>query len=145
MGSEGVPPWSVQALHAAPDFGSVHHHPLRPINLRITRCFCEDLHHGVIEKVGIGSRDCQHDPVQRRADCCTMKEQQHLTLSRTNFAMIISDETVHKRPNEKTKIDASENDSENCDGAAERAALRKVDWHVLPMVFLLYMVSFLDR
>ena len=59
--------------------------------------------------------------------------------------MTFSDETKHERPDEKTEHDDSENDSENSDGAAERAALRKVDWHVLPMVFLLYMVSFLDR
>lgn len=38
-----------------------------------------------------------------------------------------------------------ENGSPNIDYAAEKAALRRVDWHVLPMFFLYYMFSFLDR
>ena len=29
--------------------------------------------------------------------------------------------------------------------AAENEVLRKVDWHILPMVFLYYLISFLDR
>ena len=59
--------------------------------------------------------------------------------------MTVSDDTGHIKPEEKTEFDESENGSDNANVAAERAALRKVDWHVLPMVFLLYMVSFLDR
>ena len=31
------------------------------------------------------------------------------------------------------------------DPTAESVALRKVDWHILPLIFLLYMFSFLDR
>ncbi|KAL8720016.1 MAG: hypothetical protein Q9225_003061 [Loekoesia sp. 1 TL-2023] len=48
--------------------------------------------------------------------------------------------------NDKRVIEESENDSTNDDvAAAEAVALRKVDWHILPLVFLYYMVSFLDR
>lgn len=59
--------------------------------------------------------------------------------------MTLSDDTGHNRPDEKTELDGSENSSDDATVAAERAALRKLDWHILPMIFLLYMVSFLDR
>ena len=47
-----------------------------------------------------------------------------------------SDENVAQEPEES---------STTTDAAAEKEALRKVDWHVLPIIFLLYLVSFLDR
>lgn len=47
--------------------------------------------------------------------------------------------------NAKIVTGQSENDSTSEETAAERIALRKVDWHILPMVFMYYMVSFLDR
>lgn len=46
---------------------------------------------------------------------------------------------------EPRAFEESEDDSLNFDLAAERRALRKVDWHILPMIFLLYMFSFIDR
>lgn len=39
----------------------------------------------------------------------------------------------------------SQDGSTKHDVAAERIALRKVDWHILPFIFILYMFSFLDR
>ncbi|KAL8831222.1 MAG: hypothetical protein Q9170_005393 [Blastenia crenularia] len=47
--------------------------------------------------------------------------------------------------NEGAASQDSEHGSTDIGLAAEKAALRKVDWHVLPMFFLYYMVSFLDR
>ncbi|KAL9001946.1 MAG: hypothetical protein Q9188_005104 [Gyalolechia gomerana] len=47
--------------------------------------------------------------------------------------------------NAKIVTEESENGSTSEETAAERIALRKVDWHIVPMVFMYYMVSFLDR
>ena len=41
--------------------------------------------------------------------------------------------------------DVSDDGSMRSDPVAERLALRKIDWHILPLIFLYYMVSFLDR
>lgn len=49
------------------------------------------------------------------------------------------------RSSEKEVLEESKAGSTDGEVAAEHVALRKVDWHVLPMVFLFYMVSFLDR
>ncbi|KAL8715427.1 MAG: hypothetical protein Q9220_000761 [cf. Caloplaca sp. 1 TL-2023] len=38
-----------------------------------------------------------------------------------------------------------EESSTNSDFSAEKAALRQVDWHILPLISLIYLVSFLDR
>ncbi|KAL8902125.1 MAG: hypothetical protein Q9207_004874 [Kuettlingeria erythrocarpa] len=46
-----------------------------------------------------------------------------------------------EKPNESEN---SDDNSIDVDHAAERRALRKVDWHILPMIFLLYMFSFID-
>ncbi|KAL8643736.1 MAG: hypothetical protein Q9226_008149, partial [Calogaya cf. arnoldii] len=46
--------------------------------------------------------------------------------------------------NEQREVEASEDDPMDIDLAIERRALRKVDWHLLPMVFLLYMFAFID-
>ena len=49
------------------------------------------------------------------------------------------------KPGEERVTEESENSSIHSDAAAEKQVLRKVDWHILPMVFLYYMISFLDR
>lgn len=36
-------------------------------------------------------------------------------------------------------------DSKSLDPAREKALLRKIDWHVVPWLSLLYLLSFLDR
>lgn len=48
-------------------------------------------------------------------------------------------------PREKRAEDACDESLASIDPAAEKRALRKVDWHVLPVVFLFYLFSFLDR
>ena len=49
------------------------------------------------------------------------------------------------QPGEKRVTEEVEDSSTYSDAAAESVVLRKVDWHILPMVFLYYMISFLDR
>ena len=49
------------------------------------------------------------------------------------------------QPAEKRVAEEVEDSSTHSDAAAESVVLRKVDWHILPMVFLVYMISFLDR
>ena len=49
------------------------------------------------------------------------------------------------QPGEKRVTEEVEDSSTHSDAAAESVVLRKVDWHILPMVFLYYMISFLDR
>ena len=49
------------------------------------------------------------------------------------------------RSSEKRALKGSEDTATPDDTAAERIALRKVDWHILPVIFLYYMISFLDR
>ena len=49
------------------------------------------------------------------------------------------------RPGAERVTKESEDSSTHGDAAAESVVLRKVDWHILPMVFLYYMISFLDR
>lgn len=46
---------------------------------------------------------------------------------------------------EQSTVEGSEQASTNGDRAAERAVLRKVDWHILPLITLIYMLAFLDR
>lgn len=46
---------------------------------------------------------------------------------------------------EKTPVKNSEQASTNDDRAAEKAVLRRVDWHILPLITLIYMLAFLDR
>ena len=46
---------------------------------------------------------------------------------------------------EKRVTEEAEESSIRSDAAAESVVLRKVDWHILPLVFLYYMISFLDR
>lgn len=48
-------------------------------------------------------------------------------------------------PGEKRAEEACDGSLASLDPAAEKRALRKVDWHVLPVVFLFYLFSFLDR
>ncbi|KAI4227926.1 MAG: hypothetical protein LQ349_006632 [Xanthoria aureola] len=49
------------------------------------------------------------------------------------------------RSSEQTTVEGSEQASTNGDRAAEKAVLRKVDWHILPLITLIYMLAFLDR
>lgn len=58
---------------------------------------------------------------------------------------MLLDYTENDRASEKRAVDGSEEGSPNSDLAAEGVALRKVDWHILPVIFLYYMFSFLDR
>ncbi len=46
---------------------------------------------------------------------------------------------------EQTTVEGSEQASANGDRAAEKAVLRRVDWHILPLITLIYMLAFLDR
>ncbi|KAL8754462.1 MAG: hypothetical protein Q9184_005105, partial [Pyrenodesmia sp. 2 TL-2023] len=48
----------------------------------------------------------------------------------------------YRTSGEPRAIEESEEDSVNIDLAAERRALRKVDWHIWPMIFLMF--SFID-
>ena len=48
-------------------------------------------------------------------------------------------------PGEKRAEEACDENLADLDAAAEKRALRKVDWHILPVVFLFYLTSFLDR
>ena len=48
-------------------------------------------------------------------------------------------------PGEKRAEEAYDEALAGLDPAAEKRALRKVDWHILPVVFLFYLFSFLDR
>lgn len=51
----------------------------------------------------------------------------------------------YRTSDEQTDIEVFDSDSTNIDLEAEKLALSKVDWHLLPMIFLLYMFSFIDR
>ncbi|KAL8987792.1 MAG: hypothetical protein Q9177_003044 [Variospora cf. flavescens] len=51
----------------------------------------------------------------------------------------------HTDVSSDNKVVESDDGSAKGDVVAERTALRKVDWHILPLIFLLYMFSFLDR
>ncbi|KAL8922097.1 MAG: hypothetical protein Q9208_005407 [Pyrenodesmia sp. 3 TL-2023] len=42
-------------------------------------------------------------------------------------------------------LEGGSTDSTDSNAPAERVALRKVDWHIVPLIFLLNMFSFLDR
>lgn len=43
------------------------------------------------------------------------------------------------------KIDVEENGLEPIDLEAEKRLLRKLDWHILPPLGVLYLITFLDR
>ena len=51
--------------------------------------------------------------------------------------------------NEKAELSHVENgdltSSSGIDPAKEKALVRKIDWHVIPLVMLLYLNSFIDR
>ena len=55
------------------------------------------------------------------------------------------DSSRESDPGEKRAEDACDESLASLDAAAEKRALRKVDWHILPVVFLFYLTSFLDR
>ncbi|KAM3416385.1 hypothetical protein BST61_g7983 [Cercospora zeina] len=46
---------------------------------------------------------------------------------------------------EKASVDAASNDIPYIDPEKQRKLVRKIDWHVLPLVMLLYLNSFIDR
>lgn len=46
---------------------------------------------------------------------------------------------------EQTAFASSEDTFTNNDRAAENAVLRKVDWHILPIITFIYMLSVIDR
>lgn len=46
---------------------------------------------------------------------------------------------------EKAEVDALSNDIPYIDPEKQRKLVRKIDWHVLPLVMLLYLNSFIDR
>ena len=49
------------------------------------------------------------------------------------------------RLSQEAESDSTDDTSTVYDVAAEKRALRKVDWHIVPLIFLIYMFSFLDR
>lgn len=46
---------------------------------------------------------------------------------------------------EQTTVESTEEPLTDSDRAAEKAVLRRVDWHILPLITLIYMLAFLDR
>lgn len=46
---------------------------------------------------------------------------------------------------EQTAVERTEEPFPAGDRAAEKAVLRRVDWHILPLITLIYMLAFLDR
>lgn len=49
------------------------------------------------------------------------------------------------RLSEQTAFESSEDAFTYNDRAAENAVLRKVDWHILPIITFIYMLSVIDR
>ncbi|KAL8955323.1 MAG: hypothetical protein Q9193_006783 [Seirophora villosa] len=57
----------------------------------------------------------------------------------------MSNSPFKSRLSEHTAFESSEQAFTNSDRAAENAVLRKVDWHMLPIITFIYMLSVIDR
>ena len=58
--------------------------------------------------------------------------------------MTSADSRIRESPQGSPRKDGSETLVE-IDHAAEKKLIRKLDWHIIPIVMLLYLFSFLDR
>ena len=45
----------------------------------------------------------------------------------------------------KEILNTSSEDEEHVDHAVEKKLLRRIDWHLIPILFLLFLCAFIDR